>query len=368
MNKQSTTIIAEAGVNHNGDEKLALLLVDAAVNAGVDIVKFQTFKASKLVTESAEQALYQTKNIGKKESQYAMLSRLELSFSAHQRIQKYCQSKNITYLSTAFDFESLHFLIEDLGLKTLKIPSGELTNAPFVLAHALSGAQLIVSTGMATMAEVKQALSVIAFGLLQFNGELLFDKPNSESFAKAFDSSRGKALLIDHVTLLHCTTEYPANPCEINLNAMNSLSKEFGVSVGYSDHSAGIEIPIAAVAKGAVLIEKHFTLDKAMLGPDHKASLDPQELTTMTHGIRIVEQALGDGVKKPSAIELKNAAIARKSLVASGPINKGDIFDDNNVVIMRPGNGMSPYAYWTILGQPASKNYQHGDLLNEPSL
>jgi N-acetylneuraminate synthase len=365
MNKKRVIIIAEAGVNHNGDEKLAMSLIDAAVNAGADIVKFQTFKADKLATPSAKQAQYQTLNIGKDESQYQMLSRLELSFTAHKRLQQYCLSKGISYLSTAFDFESLSFLVEELGLTTLKIPSGELTNAPFVLAHARTGAKLIVSTGMADMPEVQQALGVIALGLLQSQGELLSLLPETSSFQQAMNMASGQQLLREHVTLLHCTTEYPANPAEVNLNAMDSLSHECGLEVGYSDHTAGIEIPIAAVAKGAVLIEKHFTLDRNLPGPDHKASLEPVELSAMVKGIRLIELALGDGVKKPSAVEKNNAAIARKSLVASGNIKKGQALSEDNVAIMRPGDGMSPYRYWSLLGEPASQDYQHGELLKE---
>lgn len=364
-NSSKVLIIAEAGVNHNGDERLAMSLVDAAVKAGVDIVKFQTFKADKLVTASAKQAQYQTLNIGKEENQYKMLSRLELSYAAHKRLQQYCLSQDITYLSTAFDFESLTFLVTELGLTTLKIPSGELTNAPFVLAHARTGAQLIVSTGMADMSEVQQALGVIALGLLQFHGELLSLQPDASSFMQAMNMPRGQKLLREYVTLLHCTTEYPANPAEVNLNAMDSLSQAFGLAVGYSDHTAGIEIPIAAVAKDAVLIEKHFTLDRNLPGPDHKASLEPNELTAMVKGIRLIELALGDGIKKPSAVEKSNAAIARKSLVASGNIKKGQILSEDNVVIMRPGDGMSPYHYWSLLGKPASKDYTHGELLSE---
>jgi N-acetylneuraminate synthase len=358
-------IIAEAGVNHNGDEQLAMSLVDAAVKAGADIVKFQTFKADKLATPSAKQAQYQTLNIGKDESQYQMLSRLELCFAAHKRLQQYCLSQNIAYLSTAFDFESLSFLVTELGLTTLKIPSGELTNAPFVLAHARTGAQLIVSTGMADMTEVEQALGVIALGLLQSQGELLSLLPETSTFTQAMSMASGQKLLREHVTLLHCTTEYPANPVEVNLNAMDSLSQVFGLEVGYSDHTAGIEIPIAAVAKGAVLIEKHFTLDRNLPGPDHKASLEPDELTAMIKGIRLIELALGDGIKKPSAVEKSNAAIARKSLVASGDIKKGQTLSEDNVEIMRPGDGMSPYLYWSLLGKPASKNYTQGELLSE---
>ncbi len=251
----STLIIAEAGVNHNGSEKLALELVDAAYNAGVDIVKFQTFKAKKLVTVTAKQADYQIENTQKEESQLAMLSRLELSYEFHHDLVSYCNKLGIEFLSTAFDFESLDFLVNELGLKTLKIPSGELTNAPLVLQHAQTGADLIVSTGMATLAEVESALGVIAFGYLAKNDIA----PSLDAFQAAYFSAEGQALLKTKVTLLHCTTEYPAPMKDINLKAMDTLAAAFKLEVGYSDHSAGISVPIAAVARGARIIEKHFT-------------------------------------------------------------------------------------------------------------
>ena len=267
-----TLIIAEAGVNHNGSEQIAFELVDAAHRAGADIVKFQTFKAKNLVTDKAEQALYQINNTGKKESQLAMLAKLELSHAAHRNIIKYCDQIGIEFLSTAFDQESLNFLADDLGLKRLKIPSGEITNAPLVLEHARTGCDLIVSTGMATLSEVESALSVIAFGYTQPNDY----KPNMNAFNEAYNSLEGRMALEAKVTLLHCTTEYPAPAAELNLSAMKTLSDAFKLPTGYSDHSCGIHIPLAAVALGAPVIEKHFTLDREMEGPDHKASLTPQ--------------------------------------------------------------------------------------------
>lgn len=356
-----TLIIAEAGVNHNGDEKLAFALVDAAYRAGVDIVKFQTFKANKLVTAQAKTANYQAENMQSSESQLAMLSRLELSHETHKKLIAYCQSLGIEFLSTAFDDESLDFLVRELKLTTLKIPSGELTNAPFVLAHARTGCKLILSTGMATLSEIEQALGVIAFGLMS-RADV---SPSPAAFELAYASVEGQRLLKEYVTILHCTTEYPAPINEINLKAMQTMSAAFGLAVGYSDHTQGITIPIAAVALGARVIEKHFTLDRNMEGPDHKASLEPDELAAMVKGIRDIEQALGDGIKVPQMSEQKNKSAARKSLVAARDIASGAFFDTDNLAIKRPGSGMSPYMYWQLLGRPAMRNYSEGDLIEE---
>lgn len=356
-----TLIIAEAGVNHNGNEKLAFELVDAAHKAGADIVKFQTFKASKLVTASAEQADYQITNTQKKETQLAMLSRLELSFEFHLELVAYCEKVGIEFLSTAFDSESLKFLVNDLKLKKLKIPSGDLTNAPLVLEHAQTGCDLIVSTGMATLAEIEVALGVIAFGYV----ETPIEKPSIQAFEKAYYSELGQKMLKKKVTILHCTTEYPAPLQDINLKAMDTIANAFKLTVGYSDHSAGINVPIAAVALGAQIIEKHFTLDKNMQGPDHKASLEPKELADMIKGIRDIELALGDGLKGPRPSEIKNKSVARKSLVAEQKIKKGIIFSKDNITIKRPGLGKSPIHYWDLLGSEAKQDYQIGDLINE---
>ncbi|MDN3697693.1 N-acetylneuraminate synthase [Vibrio cortegadensis] len=356
-----TLIIAEAGVNHNGDENLAFQLVDAAYHAGADIVKFQTFKAKNLVTEEAVQAEYQVTNTQKQESQLAMLSRLELSYDVHHQLVKHCESLGIEFLSTAFDSESLDFLVNDLGLTRLKIPSGEITNAPLVLEHARTGCDLIVSTGMATLSEVEAVLGVIAFGYTADKNA----EPTELSFQQAYASEQGQKALRQKVTILHCTTEYPAPMAEINLKAMDTLGRAFELPAGYSDHSEGITIPIAAVARGAVLIEKHFTLDKNMEGPDHKASLEPTELTAMVTAIRQVEVALGVGVKSPTVSEVKNKAVARKSLVAAKAIQQGELITEDNLTIKRPGSGMSPYHYWTLLNQPASQDYQAGDLIFE---
>ncbi|NGN98474.1 N-acetylneuraminate synthase [Grimontia sp. S25] len=356
-----TLIIAEAGVNHNGDEALAFQLVDAAHQAGADIVKFQTFKAKNLVTEQAKQAEYQVTNTQKEESQLAMLSRLELSYDVHHQLVQHCQSLGIEFLSTAFDSESLAFLVDDLGLKRLKLPSGELTNAPLILEHARTGCDLIVSTGMATMAEIETALGVIAFGYTAEPDA----EPSLQAFQEAYASESGQQALQQKVTILHCTTEYPAPIEEINLRVMDTLGLAFGLPAGYSDHSEGITIPIAAVARGAVLIEKHFTLDKTMEGPDHKASLEPHELSSMVTAIRQVEVALGSRVKSPTVSEVKNKAVARKSLVAARAIKAGEAFDADNVTIKRPGTGQSPYHYWDLLKRRAGKDYQVGDLILE---
>jgi len=354
-----TLIIAEAGVNHNGSEEFAFKLVDAAYEAGADIVKFQTFKAKNLVTANAKQANYQVTNTQKVESQLAMLSRLELSYDTHHKLVKYCSELGIEFLSTAFDFESLDFLVNDLGLKKLKIPSGELTNAPLVLAHAKTGCDLIISTGMATLAEIEMALGVIAFGYTVKEQH----KPSIDAFQAAYFSEQGQQALKTKVTILHCTTEYPAPMEDINLKAIETLAIAFNLPAGYSDHSAGITIPVAAVARGACLIEKHFTLDNNMEGPDHKASLEPSELTAMIKAIRNVELALGDGVKGPRPSEIKNKTVARKSLVALKAIKTGEIYSAENLTIKRPGNGSSPYLYWDLIGKEALQDHVEGEVV-----
>ncbi|MDB3979054.1 N-acetylneuraminate synthase [Pseudomonadales bacterium] len=356
-----TLIIAEAGVNHNGDEDLAFKLVDVAFEAGADIVKFQTFKASNVLTAAAEQADYQISNTKRKESQLAMLSRLELSFDFHLKLVEHCKNVGIEFLSTAFDSESLNFLVNDLKLKKLKIPSGDLTNSPLLLKHAQTGSDLIVSTGMASLAEIEMALGVIAFGFVATETK----EPSVQAFEDAYFSGCGQAALREKVTLLHCTTEYPAPLRDINLAAMETMSKAFKLPVGYSDHSAGIHVPIVAAAFGAQIVEKHFTLDRAMTGPDHKASLAPGQLAEMIRGIRDIELAIGDGIKGPRHSEIKNRPVARKSLVAQQSISKGDVFSERNLAIKRPGLGMSPTEYWGLLGREASQDYQFGDLINE---
>lgn len=358
---KKTLIIAEAGVNHNGSAELAFKLVDKAVEAGADVVKFQTFKAKNLVTMEANQCEYQVANTGKEESQYDMLSRLELDYETHHQLLRYCDEKNIEFLSTAFDPESLAFLVDDLGIKRLKLPSGEVTNLPLVLAHARTGCDIIVSTGMATMAEIEQCLGVIAFGYTAANDV----SPSLEQFEEAYFSERGKQVLKQKVTILHCTTEYPAPPADINLNAMDTLAYGFHLPVGYSDHSDGITIPVAAVAKGACIIEKHFTLDRKMEGPDHKASLEPEQLKAMVDAIRMVESSLGDGLKGPRPSEVRNRPIVRKSLVAARDIERGEVLSESNLCVKRPGSGISPAHYWQYLGKAAVTRYNAGDLITQ---
>jgi len=356
--KERIYIIAEAGVNHNGENDLVFQLVDAAVQSGADAVKFQTFKAKNLVTKNASKAQYQKETTGKSESQYEMLKRLELSFEIHHELISYCRSKKVEFLSTAFDLESLNFLVNDLGIKTLKIPSGEITNGPLVLAHAQTGCNLIVSTGMATLDEVEEILGVISFGLVQGK------TPSKAAFQHAFNSDEGRALLREKVTLLHCTSEYPAPLKDINLNAMLTMKNTFGLNVGYSDHSEGIIVPIAAASLGANIIEKHFTLDNTLPGPDHKASLEPEELKNMVDAIRKIEVVMGDGVKEPRLSEINNRNIVRKSIIAATDISKGDVFTKENVLVKRPGSGRSPMEYWDLLGTGSQQDYAIDEIIS----
>lgn len=354
-------VIAEAGVNHNGEAELAFALVEAAADAGADVVKFQTFNADQLVTQDAPKAEYQKQSGAAGESQYEMLKRLELPASLHHELRQAAEQRGMRFLSTAFDSPSLDLLINEIGLDLLKVPSGELTNAPFLLDHARTGCELIVSTGMATLDEVEAALGVIAFGRIAEHGEL----PGVEAFRAAYASAEGQAALRQGLTLLHCTSNYPAPPETVNLRAMDSIHDAFGLPVGYSDHTSGIDIAIAAVARGACVIEKHFTLDRGMEGPDHAASLEPDELSAMIQSIRSVSKALGDGIKRPFPAELDTAAVARKSLAARTDIRAGEAFDANNLTTMRPGTGMSPYRYWELLGRSARQDYRRGSLIDE---
>ncbi len=356
----SVKIIAEAGVNHNGNKDLAFELVKKASEAGADIVKFQTFKADKIVTRSANQADYQVENTGKKESQFEMLKRLELDYETHHELMDFCKSVNIEFLSTAFDNDSLDFLVNDLKLNLLKIPSGEITNAPFLLAHARTGLDLIISTGMSTLQEVENALGVLAFGYLNNN-----ESPSIEAFKNAFSSCEGQKLLKEKVTVLHCTTQYPTPMKEVNLLAMKKMENTFNLMTGYSDHTLGIHIPVAAVSMGACLIEKHFTIDKEMEGPDHKASLDPEELKEMVSLIRDTEIALGDGKKAPRGKEIENKDVIRKSIVANKDIKSGETYTVDNLTIKRPGLGISPFKYWSLLGTKATKDTSADGVINE---
>lgn len=344
-------VIAEAGVNHDGSLERAIELVDVAADAGADVVKFQTFKASALVTRSAKKAEYQQATTPGEASQLAMLEKLELSAEAHRTIARRCSDRGVEFLSSPFDEASLDFLVADMGLKTLKFGSGEITNAPLLLRAARSGCDLILSTGMSTLADVERALAVLAFGFTRQ------EEPSRERFGSAFGSSEGQAALRRYVTLLQCTTEYPAAFGEVNLRAMETMRHAFGLRVGFSDHTPGIAMPTAAVALGATVIEKHFTTDKTLPGPDHRASLDPAELRAMIEAIRAVEVAMGDGVKRPAPSEQKNAAVARKSLTASRAVAAGETFSLDNLTVKRPGTGRSPFELWDVIGTPATKSY-----------
>ncbi|WP_061298644.1 N-acetylneuraminate synthase [Leptospira borgpetersenii] len=331
-----TLIIAEAGVNHNGDIELARKLIDAAANAGADIVKFQTFEAKRLVTKFAKKADYQSAMINNTaESQYEMLKKLELSKEDHEKLIQHCKKNRIEFLSTAFDLQSLVFL-EQLNLSRYKIPSGEITNLPYLQKIGSLSKPIILSTGMSTLGEIESALLVL----------------------EKMGMNRNE------ITVLHCNTEYPTPYSDVNLSAMKSIADAFKVKVGYSDHTSGIEVSVAAVALGASVIEKHFTLNRSLPGPDHKASLEPNELKTMVQSIRNVELSLGDGIKKPSSSEFKNISIARKSIVAAYSIKTGEIFTRENLTVKRPGNGISPMRLDEVIGLKAKRDFSEDELID----
>ncbi|MFJ8064182.1 N-acetylneuraminate synthase [Psychrobacillus sp. NPDC096426] len=357
---QSTYIIAEAGVNHNGSFEMAKKLVDVAKEAGADAVKFQTFRAENLVTKEAQQANYQIENLGEVTSQYEMLKKLELSFKEFKSLKNYCDEIGIEFLSTPFDYDSVDFLVDDLQMQTVKIPSGELTNSPFIHYIATKQKKMIISTGMATMEEIHEALSFIAYGLARPLADVSVD-----TVYTFYKTNEAKEILRKYVTVLHCTTEYPAPFKTINLKAINQLEKELELPIGFSDHSQGIVASIAATGMGATVIEKHFTLDRELPGPDHVASLEPSELKMMIKCIRQIESALGTGVKEPTTTEMKNRVAARKSIVASVEIKQGETLDISNMGIKRPGNGISPSRYWSLLGKEATKFYQEDELIDE---
>lgn len=329
------TVIAEAGVNHNGSIELAKQLVDKAVEAGADYIKFQTFKATNIVTKSAKQADYQKKNTcGGDDSQYQMLKKLELTQEEHFELIEYCNLKGIRFFSTAFDFDSIDFL-DSLHLNLWKIPSGEITNFPYIKRIAQKQGDVILSTGMSTSEDIQNAVDVL----------LKWGKTKTQ------------------ITILHCNTEYPTPFEDVNLLAMQSIAQQFGTKVGYSDHTQGIEVPIAAVALGATVIEKHFTLDRNMPGPDHKASLEPDELKTMVSAIRNIEKALGSSEKKVTDSERKNIAVARKSIVAAKDIKKGEPLTEKNITVKRPGTGVSPMRWEEVLGTLAVRDFQEDELI-----
>ena len=329
-----TLIIAEAGVNHNGDLSLARQLIDVALSAGADSVKFQTFTADKLVTTNAKKADYQNKTTGEVESQHAMVRKLELNGESHKMLIKYCEEKKIQFLSTGFDIDSIDLLVE-LGLERFKIPSGEITNLPYLRHIGELGKSVILSTGMATLDEIEMALNILESA----------GTPRKQ------------------ITVLHCNTEYPTPMIDVNLQAMTTIRDTFGVEVGYSDHTLGIEVATAAVALGATVIEKHLTLDRNLSGPDHRASIEPDEFKNMVTAIRNIEAALGDGVKRPSASESKNISIARKSLVASCAIKSGEIFSENNISAKRPGTGLSPMLWDKVIGSKAPRSFSPDELI-----
>lgn len=354
-----TFIIAEAGVNHNGSIDLAKQLIDAASQAGADAVKFQTFNAVNMISKSAPKADYQTNTKNAGESQLEMLKNLEISKSDHEVLIKYCGDKNIQFLSSPFDSGSLEMLVDGLNLPLIKIASGEITNAPFLLEIAKLNKKIILSTGMCNLGDIEKALAVLSFGFCSKN-----IKPSIKAFYDVYNSQEGQKILSENVVLLHCTTEYPAFYRDVNLSALTTLKNTFGLAVGYSDHTLGIEIPIAAVAIGAEIIEKHFTLDKTLDGPDHKASLEPNELKAMVRSIRHIDEAIGHGRKIPCIAETKNIEIARKSIVAKTSIKKGDIFNENNITQKRPGSGLSPFEYWGIIGKTSQRDYTTDELLD----
>ncbi|MFC2476183.1 MAG: N-acetylneuraminate synthase [Catonella sp.] len=327
-----TLIIAEAGVNHNGRLDLALKMVDEAKRAGADIVKFQTAIPERVISRYADKAEYQKETTGNEESQLEMCRRIHLKLSDYDIIKEYCEEVGIEFLSTPFDLESIDYL-EKLGMKLWKIPSGEITNLPYLIKIAKTGKPVIMSTGMAELKEVEEAVNV-----LKENGA-------------------------GEITLLHCTTEYPAPFDSVNLKAMNTLREKLGTKVGYSDHTTGIEVVVAAVSLGATVIEKHFTLNRNLEGPDHKASLEPEELEVMVNKIRIIEKALGDGIKRAAEAEKKNIAIARKSIVAAKDIKKGEILSEDNITTKRPGNGISPMQWFEVLGTEAIRDFGEDELI-----
>jgi len=328
----SVFIIAEAGVNHNGKLELAKKLVDVAKESGANCVKFQTFIAENIASKNAVQAEYQRAQTKSDETQYDMLKSLELNFDEFSELSKYCSEKKIEFLSTAFDFESVDFL-DNLGMSRWKIPSGDITNLPYLIKIARLNKPVILSTGMSTMNDINNAIRI-----LRENGS-------------------------GEITVLHCTTEYPTPFSDVNLRAMLSIKNEFGLNIGYSDHTRGIEIPVAAVALGATVIEKHFTLDRNMEGPDHKASLEPDELKAMVKAIRNVELAIGIGENKRAESEIKNMSVARKSIIAKKSIKKGEIFTEENLTVKRPGNGLSPMMWFDILGQSATRDFEEDELI-----
>lgn len=357
MKKKPVFIIAEAGVNHNGDMDIAKNLIDEAKKAGADAVKFQSFNADNLVTKSARQAEYQSKNIGFESSQYEMLKKLQLSEEQHFMLKNYCENAGVAFLSSAFCIDSARFLVNKCKLHTIKVGSGELTNAPFLYDMAIMGVNLILSTGMSVEQEIEEALGILSLGYFEKN-----TKPANSSVRDAYLKYKGR--LKEKVSLLQCTTDYPCSPAYANLKAMDTLRGKFDCPVGFSDHTLGTHISLAAVARGAEIIEKHFTLSRGMQGPDHKASLEPIDLEKMVSDIRDIEDSIGSGELKLFPPEEKIKMCARKSLVASKSISKGEKFTEENITAKRPENGLKPILYWGILGKVADKDYSEDEVIN----
>jgi N-acetylneuraminate synthase len=355
---ERTLVVAEAGVNHDGSLDRALQLVEVAAQAGADVVKFQTFRAAQLATAKAQKAAYQVANTNEAGSQLEMLQRLELSVADHHALVARCRERGIRFMSTAFDAESLAF-VGTLDMPAVKIPSGDITCARLLLQAARLRRPLIVSTGMSTLPEIERALCVIAFGLQSDR-----EPTDASEFAAAYASAEGQRLLAQKVTLLHCVTQYPAPPDAVNLRAMETMAARFRLPVGYSDHTLGIAVSIAAVARGATVIEKHFTLDRTAPGPDHAASLEPAELKLLVECIRTVEVALGSPAKQPVEQEYDNLAIARRSLVAARPIRSGEIFAADMLTAKRPGLGISPMEEWSLIGRHASRDYAADEMID----
>jgi N-acetylneuraminate synthase len=352
----STFVIAEAGVNHNGTLRGALDLIDVAAAAGADAVKFQTFSPGAVAAEAAPKARYQRITTGEGEGQLEMLKRLALPSDAIPHLVERAQDLGITFMSTAFDDQSLR-LLAGLGVAPFKISSGDITNAPLLLETARYRRAMIVSTGMCSLADVEEALGVIAFGLLGWN------TPSKRGFCEALNTPEGQRALKGFVTLLHCVTEYPTPLADVNLRAMDTLGTAFGLPVGYSDHTAGTAIALASVARGARVLEKHFTTDRGLPGPDHEASIEPGELRQMVLDVRAIEVALGSGRKAPSMSERANLAVARRSLVAARAIEKGEEFSADNLAAKRPAGGREPSGYWETLGEKAERAYQADEMI-----
>ena len=359
MCNDSVYVIAEAGVNHNSSIKLAKELIDIAKCAGADAVKFQTFIAEEEISVFADKAEYQKRNTDQNESQLEMVRKLEFSQSEFRQIAAYCREKEIDFLSTPFDLKSLCFLLHDIQLQTIKFSSGDITTGPLLLEAARNGVNIILSTGMANLSEIEYALGIFAFGYLG-----LREVPSRELFYEAYYSDKGQKILQKKVTLLHCTTEYPASVESVNLQAMHTMRQAFCISTGLSDHTKGIAVAVAAAALGAIVIEKHFTLDKELPGPDHKASLEPDELKYLVKCIREVEVAIGNARKVPANTELKNISVARKSLVAKRTIQAGEVFSEDNITFKRPGDGICPNDYWSVLGKTAQKIFQRDEAIS----